>query len=88
MFFIKLKTHKVIMIFNVSLGNPSPFDRKFGTVIGVTVCSWLIEQVSKETPLTFKDQDTACVIGLRSEGPQFQSVEKLKAETDFKYRRW
>ena len=56
--------------------------------MGVKIYNWLTEELSKEKTITAKDQDTACLIGLRSRVYQFQPVEKLKAETDFKYRRW
>jgi len=69
-------------------GNPSPFDRNFGTKMGVKVYNWLLEQLSIERTITAADIDTACILGLRSRAYQFQSVEKLKEETDFQYRRW
>ena len=69
-------------------GNPSPFDRNFGTKMGVKVYNWLLEQLSIERTITAADIDTACILGLRSRAYQFQSVEKLKDETDFQYRRW
>ena len=69
-------------------GSPSPFDRNFGTKMGVKVYNWLIEQLSLERTITAAEIDTACILGLRSRVYQFQSVEKLKEETDFQYRRW
>ena len=74
--------------FTIIAGSPSPFDRNFGTKMGVKVYNWLIEQLSLKRTITAADIDTACILGLRSRAYQFQSVEKLKEETDFQYRRW
>ena len=71
-------------------GNPSPFDRNLGTKMGVKVYDWLAEQLQlySEKAITPQDKNTACVLGLRNRVYQFQSVEDLKTETDFQYRRW
>ena len=69
-------------------GNPSPYDRNFGTKMGVKVYNWLLEQLSKDRTITAADKDTACLLGLRSRVYQFQPIEELKNETDFQYRRW
>ena len=69
-------------------GTPSPFDRNLGTKMGVKVYNWLVEQLAKECAITPESKDTACLLGLRSRVYQFQSVEDLKAETDFQHRRW
>lgn len=69
-------------------GTPTPFDRNFGTKMGVKVYNWLTEKLSSEKPITAADKDTACLLGLRTRVYQFQPVEDLKSETDFTYRRW
>eukprot|EP00093_Oithona_nana_P011499 11499.XXX_630020_632552_1 [CDS] Oithona nana genome sequencing. len=69
-------------------GTPSPFDRNLGTKMGVKVYNWLVDKLSEEKPITPDSKDTACLLGLRSRVYQFQSVEDLKAETDFQHRRW
>ena len=69
-------------------GTPSPFDRNLGTKMGVKVYNWLVDKLSEEKPITPDSKDTTCLLGLRSRVYQFQSVEDLKAETDFQHRRW
>jgi len=71
-------------------GNPSPFDRNLGTKMGVKVYNWLIEKLSEtcETPITPADKNTACLLGLRTRVYQFQSVQDLRSESDFQFRRW
>ena len=58
---------------------------------------WLIEQLEIanvfDHPSTSKefyknDKTSACLVGLRSGSYHFQSLEDLKRETDFTYRRW
>ena len=67
-------------------GNPSPFDRNFGTKMGVKVYKWLVDKLASEKPITPTDKDTACLLGLRTRVYQFQPVEDLKSEVDFTYR--
>lgn len=56
--------------------------------MGVKVYNWLVDQLAKDRQITPDDQDTACLLGLRSRVYQFQPVEKLKSEADFQFRRW
>ena len=44
-------------------GSPSPFDRNFGTKMGVKVYKWIIEKLSEERKITPADKDTACLLG-------------------------
>merc|ERR1711935_1236095 len=69
-------------------GSPSPFDRNFGTKMGVKVYKWILEKLSEERKITPADKDTACLLGLRTRVYQFTPVEDLKPEVDFTYRRW
>ena len=75
--------------------NPSPFDRNMGTKMAAKACNWLTQQLqnpdvfdkNNSTVMT-KDKDTVVILGLRSRSYEFQSVQDLKSETDFTYRRW
>ena len=69
-------------------GNPSPFDRNFGTKMGVKAYNWLIQQLDSGKEILPENKDTACLLGLKSRIYQFQPIEDLKLETDFQYRRW
>ena len=44
-------------------GSPSPFDRNFGTKMGVKVYKWILEKLSDERKITPADKDTACLLG-------------------------
>ena len=44
-------------------GSPSPFDRNFGTKMGVKVYKWILEKLSEERKITPADKDTACLLG-------------------------
>ena len=75
-------------------GKPSPFDRSMGTKMAAKAFSWLVEQLeNKDVFDHFKSKaytcckTSVCLIGLRSRNYQFQPVDDLKNETDFKYRR-
>ncbi len=69
-------------------GNPSPFDRNLGTKMASKIYNWILEKLNTGKEFTPDDRDTACLLGLRYRVYQFQSVEDLKDETDFQYRRW
>ena len=76
-------------------GKPSPFDRNHGTKMAAKTFNWLVEQLgkpdvfdhTKNTACT-NDKNTIALLGLKSRKYEFQPVQDLKAETDFKYRRW
>ena len=74
---------------------PSPFDRNMGTKMAAKACNWLMQQLqnpdvfdNKSSTVMTKDKNTAVLLGLRSRSYEFQSVQDLKSETDFTYRRW
>uniref|UniRef100_A0A8C0US09 ATP-dependent 6-phosphofructokinase n=1 Tax=Cyanistes caeruleus TaxID=156563 RepID=A0A8C0US09_CYACU len=63
-------------------GAPTPFDRNYGTKLGVKAVLWI-------RGLGFPwgvGEDTACVIGLRKKAVAFSPVTELKKVTDFEHR--
>ncbi|XP_028846307.1 ATP-dependent 6-phosphofructokinase, liver type-like isoform X2 [Denticeps clupeoides] len=70
-------------------GAPSPFDRNFGTKLGVRSVEWLtqkmIENVRQERVFA-EGPETVCVVGLNKKALSFTPVAELKAETDFEHR--
>ena len=75
-------------------GNTSPFDRCKGTTMAAKACNWLVQQLERpeifdqsSSKVCTKDKNTVALLGLRSRSYQFQSVQDLKTETDFTYRR-
>ena len=74
---------------------PSPFDRNMGTKMAAKALNWLNQELErpnvydKKSGLVYtKERNTAVILGLRSRSYEFQSVQDLKSETDFTYRRW
>ncbi|XP_031438011.1 ATP-dependent 6-phosphofructokinase, liver type [Clupea harengus] len=70
-------------------GSPSPFDRNFGTKLGVRAVQWLTEKMG----VTFRQgrvfanaPETACVLGLNKKVLAFSPVTELKEQTDFEHR--
>ncbi|XP_065115314.1 phosphofructokinase, liver b [Paramisgurnus dabryanus] len=70
-------------------GVPTPFDRNFGTKLGVKSVLWLTEKM-KETyrqgRVFANAPDTACVIGMKKKVMSFSPVTELKTHTDFEHR--
>ncbi|XP_036396159.1 ATP-dependent 6-phosphofructokinase, liver type-like [Megalops cyprinoides] len=70
-------------------GAPTPFDRNFGTKVGVKSVLWITEKMAE----TFRNghvfansPDTACVLGMIRKMLTFSPVTELKDQTDFKHR--
>ncbi|XP_068602226.1 ATP-dependent 6-phosphofructokinase, liver type [Brachionichthys hirsutus] len=70
-------------------GAPSPFDRNFGTKMGVRAVQWISERLTenfRQGRVFTNSADTACVLGLRRKVVSFMPVAELKAVTDFEHR--
>ncbi|XP_072117354.1 ATP-dependent 6-phosphofructokinase, liver type-like isoform X3 [Mobula birostris] len=70
-------------------GAPTPFDRNFGTKLGVKAVQWLTEklQESYRKGRVFANcPETACVLGMNRKALVFRPVTELKGETDFEHR--
>ncbi|XP_076858618.1 ATP-dependent 6-phosphofructokinase, liver type [Brachyhypopomus gauderio] len=70
-------------------GTPSPFDRNFGTKLGVRAVQWLTEKMTstfRHGRVFANSPDTACVVGLNKKVISFSPVTELKAQTDFEHR--
>ncbi|XP_022596165.1 ATP-dependent 6-phosphofructokinase, liver type [Seriola dumerili] len=70
-------------------GAPSPFDRNFGTKLGVRAIQWISERLTenfRQGRVFANSPDTACVLGLNRKVISFNPVTELKAVTDFEHR--
>ncbi|KAM9851013.1 ATP-dependent 6-phosphofructokinase, liver type [Aulostomus maculatus] len=70
-------------------GVPSPFDRNFGTKMGVKAIQWISERMTenfRQGRVFANSPDTACVLGLNRKVVSFKPVTDLKADTDFEHR--
>ncbi|XP_053723444.1 phosphofructokinase, muscle b isoform X1 [Synchiropus splendidus] len=70
-------------------GTPSPFDRNFGTKMGIKSVMWLtdkLKQCYRHGRIFANSQDSACVLGMRKRSLEFQPLAELKDETDFEHR--
>uniref|UniRef100_A0A8C0UTV8 Phosphofructokinase, liver type n=1 Tax=Cyanistes caeruleus TaxID=156563 RepID=A0A8C0UTV8_CYACU len=70
-------------------GAPTPFDRNYGTKLGVKAVLWMsekLQQVYSKGRVFANSGDTACVIGLRKKAVAFSPVTELKKVTDFEHR--
>ncbi|XP_030641611.1 ATP-dependent 6-phosphofructokinase, liver type-like [Chanos chanos] len=70
-------------------GAPSPFDRNFGTKLGVRAVQWLTEKMTdtfRQGRVFANAPDTACVLGMNKKTLSFSPVTELKAQTDFEHR--
>uniref|UniRef100_A0A8C4NQS1 Phosphofructokinase, liver a n=1 Tax=Dicentrarchus labrax TaxID=13489 RepID=A0A8C4NQS1_DICLA len=70
-------------------GAPSPFDRNFGTKLGVRAVQWISERLTenfRQDRVFANSPETACVLGLNRKVIAFSPVTDLKAETDFEHR--
>ncbi|XP_034549579.1 ATP-dependent 6-phosphofructokinase, liver type isoform X2 [Notolabrus celidotus] len=70
-------------------GSPSPFDRNFGTKLGVRAIQWISERLTenfRQGRVFANAPDTACVLGLNRKVISFIPVTELKEATDFEHR--
>ncbi|XP_028249113.1 ATP-dependent 6-phosphofructokinase, liver type [Parambassis ranga] len=70
-------------------GAPSPFDRNFGTKLGVRAIQWISEKLTEnfqQGRVFTNSPDTACVLGLNRKVISFSPVIELKDVTDFEHR--
>ncbi|KAM6979366.1 ATP-dependent 6-phosphofructokinase, liver type [Tautogolabrus adspersus] len=70
-------------------GSPSPFDRNFGTKLGVRAIQWLSERMTenfRQGRVFANSPDTVCVLGLNRKVVSFIPVTELKELTDFEHR--
>ncbi|XP_076026107.1 ATP-dependent 6-phosphofructokinase, liver type [Genypterus blacodes] len=70
-------------------GAPSPFDRNFGTKLGVRAIQWISQQLTesfKQGRVFANTPTSACVLGLKWKVISFTPVSELKAVTDFEHR--
>ncbi|XP_068403290.1 ATP-dependent 6-phosphofructokinase, liver type isoform X3 [Eschrichtius robustus] len=70
-------------------GAPTPFDRNYGTKLGVKAILWMSEKlraVYRKGRVFANAPDSACVIGLQKKAVAFSPVTELKKDTDFEHR--
>ncbi|XP_029314824.1 ATP-dependent 6-phosphofructokinase, liver type [Cottoperca gobio] len=70
-------------------GAPSPFDRNFGTKLGVRAIQWISKKLTenfRQGRVFANSPETACVLGLNRKVISFNSVSDLKDLTDFEHR--
>ncbi|XP_024142209.1 ATP-dependent 6-phosphofructokinase, liver type [Oryzias melastigma] len=70
-------------------GSPSPFDRNFGTKLGVKAAQWITEKLTecfRQGRVFANSPETACVLGINRKIASFIPVTELKALTDFEHR--
>ncbi|XP_013872180.1 ATP-dependent 6-phosphofructokinase, liver type [Austrofundulus limnaeus] len=70
-------------------GAPTPFDRNFGTKLGVKATQWISESLKenfRQGRVFANSPETACVLGLNRKVVSFIPVTDLKAITDFEHR--
>lgn len=70
-------------------GAPTPFDRNYGTKLGVKAVLWITEKMSetyRQGRVFANSPDTACVIGMTRKVLSFSPVTELKSQTDFEHR--
>uniref|UniRef100_A0A8C2YMQ0 ATP-dependent 6-phosphofructokinase n=2 Tax=Chinchilla lanigera TaxID=34839 RepID=A0A8C2YMQ0_CHILA len=70
-------------------GAPTPFDRNYGTKLGVKAMLWMSDKlraVYRKGRVFANAPDSACVVGLRKKVVAFSPVMELKEDTDFEHR--
>uniref|UniRef100_A0A8C5GC24 ATP-dependent 6-phosphofructokinase n=1 Tax=Gouania willdenowi TaxID=441366 RepID=A0A8C5GC24_GOUWI len=72
-------------------GTPSPFDRNFGTKMGMKSVLWLTDKLKEcyrhgEWRIFANSPDSACVLGMKKRALVFQPLTELKEVTDFEHR--
>uniref|UniRef100_A0A3P9PR46 ATP-dependent 6-phosphofructokinase n=1 Tax=Poecilia reticulata TaxID=8081 RepID=A0A3P9PR46_POERE len=70
-------------------GTPSPFDRNFGTKMGIKSVLWLTDKLKecyRHGRIFANSKDSACVLGMRKRALVFQPLADLRTETDIEHR--
>ncbi|XP_051854144.1 ATP-dependent 6-phosphofructokinase, liver type [Antechinus flavipes] len=70
-------------------GAPTPFDRNYGTKLGVKAMLWMSDKLResyRKGRVFANSADSACVIGLRKKAVAFSPVTELQKVTDFEHR--
>ncbi|KAJ4933372.1 hypothetical protein JOQ06_030203 [Pogonophryne albipinna] len=70
-------------------GAPSPFDRNFGTKLGMKAIEWISAKLTenfRQGRVFANSPETACVLGLNRKVISFNPVTELKDLTDFEHR--
>ncbi|XP_055975201.1 ATP-dependent 6-phosphofructokinase, liver type [Sorex fumeus] len=70
-------------------GAPTPFDRNYGTKLGVKAVLWISEKLQafyRNGRVFANSPDSAVVIGLRKKVVAFSPVTELRKDTDFEHR--
>uniref|UniRef100_A0A8C4GF25 6-phosphofructokinase n=1 Tax=Dicentrarchus labrax TaxID=13489 RepID=A0A8C4GF25_DICLA len=70
-------------------GTPTPFDRNFGTKMGIKSVLWLTDKLKecyRHGRIFANTPDSACVLGMRKRSLVFQPLAELKDLTDFEHR--
>ncbi|XP_054642312.1 ATP-dependent 6-phosphofructokinase, liver type [Dunckerocampus dactyliophorus] len=70
-------------------GAPSPFDRNYGTKLGVKAIQWISEKLIenfRQGRVFANSPDSACVLGLHRKVVAFSPITELKDVTDFEHR--
>ncbi|XP_057708112.1 ATP-dependent 6-phosphofructokinase, liver type isoform X2 [Corythoichthys intestinalis] len=70
-------------------GVPSPFDRNYGTKLGVKAIQWISEKLTenyRQGRVFANSADSACVLGLQRKVVSFSPLTQLKEVTDFEHR--
>uniref|UniRef100_A0A8C5GBZ8 ATP-dependent 6-phosphofructokinase n=1 Tax=Gouania willdenowi TaxID=441366 RepID=A0A8C5GBZ8_GOUWI len=70
-------------------GTPSPFDRNFGTKMGMKSVLWLTDKLKecyRHGRIFANSPDSACVLGMKKRALVFQPLTELKEVTDFEHR--
>ncbi|XP_034088215.1 ATP-dependent 6-phosphofructokinase, liver type [Gymnodraco acuticeps] len=70
-------------------GAPSPFDRNFGTKLGMKAIEWISTKLTenfRQGRVFANSPETACVLGLNRKVISFNPVTELKDVTDFEHR--
>ncbi|XP_028261698.1 phosphofructokinase, muscle b isoform X1 [Parambassis ranga] len=70
-------------------GTPTPFDRNFGTKMGIKSVLWLTDKLKecyRHGRIFANSADSACVLGMRRRALVFQPLAELKEQTDFEHR--
>nr|XP_057938683.1 ATP-dependent 6-phosphofructokinase, liver type [Doryrhamphus excisus] len=70
-------------------GVPSPFDRNYGTKLGVRAIQWISEKLMenfRQGRVFANSPDSACVLGLHRKIVAFSPITELKDVTDFEHR--
>ncbi|XP_043939416.1 ATP-dependent 6-phosphofructokinase, muscle type isoform X2 [Protopterus annectens] len=70
-------------------GTPTPFDRNFGTKLGVKAVMWMtgkMKECSRHGRIFANTDDSACLLGMYKRSLIFQPLSEVKNITDFDHR--